>query len=417
MSERSSVTRFRLKKALEMLASKEGRGTELISLYIPPGKQVSDVINYLKQEYSTASNIKSTTTRKHVLDAIVKVQQRLKLFKEPPANGLVIFCGAIPRGAPGTEEMELYIITPPEPINIFLYRCDNKFHLEPLQEMLKEKETYGIIVIDGSGSTYATLRGQRLEIVKEITSGIPGKHRAGGQSARRFERLREVEVNEFYKRAGEYANKIFLEIPDFKGLIIGGPGPTKLDFEEGNYLHYTLKSKILARVDTAYVGGQGLKEVVEKTPEILRTVRYVEEKNLIQQFLYELGHDTGMATYGENEVRDALNRGAVKTLLLSEALDIVRVTVKCSNCGYVDEKTMRSTDISKFKQELGVTACPECSLLTLSVTGTKDLIEELAGLGEQTGVNVEIISVETEEGRMLCDSFGGVAATLRFKLF
>ncbi len=415
MSKQSSVKRFQLKKAVGTLASKEGRGTELISLYVPPDKQISDVMNYLRQEQSTASNIKSTTTRKHVLDAIVKVMQRLKLFKEPPKNGLIIFCGAIPYGAPGREEMELYVIEPPEPINIFLYRCDDKFHIEPLQEMMREKETYGIMVIDGSGAAYAILRGHRLEIVKEITSGLPGKHRAGGQSARRFERLREMEVNEYYRRAGEYANKIFMELPDLKGVIIGGPGPAKLDFESGEYLNYMLKDKILGKIDTAYVGEQGVKEVVEKAPEILRAVRYVEEKNLVQQFLYELGHDTGLATYGEQETREALYRGIVKTLLLSEALDKTRVTVKCSSCGYAEEKTIRSGEIPKFEQELASNQCPKCSMVTLRLDSTKGIVEELAELGEQTGADVEIISAETEEGVQLLQSFGGVAAILRFK--
>jgi len=415
MSKQSSVKRFQLKKAVGTLASKEGRGTELISLYVPPDKQISDVMNYLRQEQSTASNIKSTTTRKHVLDAIVKVMQRLKLFKEPPKNGLIIFCGAIPYGAPGREEMELYVIEPPEPINIFLYRCDDKFHIEPLQEMMREKETYGIMVIDGSGAAYAILRGHRLEIVKEITSGLPGKHRAGGQSARRFERLREMEVNEYYRRAGEYANKIFMELPDLKGVILGGPGPAKLDFESGDYLNYMLKDKILGKIDTAYVGEQGVKEVVEKAPEILRAVRYVEEKNLVQQFLYELGHDTGLATYGEQETREALYRGIVKTLLLSEALDKTRVTVKCSSCGYAEEKTIRSGEIPKFEQELASNQCPKCSVVTLRLDSTKGIVEELAELGEQTGADVEIVSAETEEGVQLLQSFGGVAAILRFK--
>ncbi|MEM2728734.1 MAG: peptide chain release factor aRF-1, partial [Candidatus Bathyarchaeia archaeon] len=199
-SKRTSLEMFRLKKVLETLASKEGRGTELISLYIPPGRQISEIIAMLKDEWGTASNIKSTTTRKNVQDAIVRVIQRLKLFKEVPENGLVIFCGAIPQSGPGSEKMETYVIIPPEPINIYLYRCDSRFHIEHLKDLIKEKETYGVILVDSSEATFATIKGRRLEIVDEITSGIPGKHRAGGQSARRFERIREAQVQEFFKR-------------------------------------------------------------------------------------------------------------------------------------------------------------------------------------------------------------------------
>lgn len=189
---------FRLKKTLMTLASKEGRGTELVSVYVPPGKQISDVITMLRDEHGTASNIKSTTTRKNVMDAIVKVQQRLKLFKEPPENGLVIFCGAIPQDGPGSERIETYVIVPPEPIHIYLYRCDARFHTEHLLEMLREKETYGILLVDSSEATLATLQGRRLEIVRKLTSGVPGKTRAGGQSARRYERLRDMRLQEYF---------------------------------------------------------------------------------------------------------------------------------------------------------------------------------------------------------------------------
>ena len=413
--KRTSLERFRLKKALETLARKEGRGTELVSLYIPPGRQTSEVIAMLKQEYGTASNIKSDTTRRNVQDAIVKVMQRLKLFKEVPENGLVLFCGAIPQNGPGSERIEMYVITPPEPIHIYLYRCNARFHIEHLQELLKEKETYGIIVIDSSATTFATLQGRRLEIAQEITSGVPGKHRAGGQSARRFERLREAHLLSYYKRIGQHANEIFLSLPDLKGMIIGGPGPTKYDFEKGENLHYTLKDKIIATIDTAYVGEQGVEEVVERAPELLRRVRYVEEKQIMQEFLYEIGHDTGLATYGESEVKRSLEMGIVKTLLLSEGLDVVRVTVKCTACDYVKQETMKSHMLLSFEQSLSGKPCPKCTASALCLAEVKELIEDLAELAEQVGTNVEVISIETEEGQMLKNSFGGIAATLRFK--
>ena len=414
--KRTSLQRFRLKKALDTLARKEGRGTELVSLYVPPGRQISEVVSMLKQEYGTAANIKSDTTRKNVQDAIVKVTQRLKLFKEVPENGLVIFCGAIPQnGGPGSERLETYVVTPPEPIQVYLYRCNSRFHTEYLQEFLKEKETYGIIVIDSSATTFASLTGRRLEITREITSGVPGKFRAGGQSARRFERQRQAKLLDYFKRIGKHANEIFTSTPDLKGLIIGGPGLTKFDFEKGDYLHYTLKDKIIGTIDTAYVSEQGVEEVVEQAPEILRRIRYVEEKRIMQNFLYQLGHDTGLATYGENEVRRALEAGSVKTLLLSEALDIVRVRVECTSCDYTKEETMKEQKVSSFEQDFVGQACPQCASPGLQVAEVKDVIEDLAELAEQVGTDVEIISIETEEGQMLKKSFGGIAAVLRFK--
>jgi len=414
--KKTSLELFRLRKTLAMLASKEGRATELITLYVPPGKQISDAINMLRDEYGTASNIKSTTTRKNVQEAIVKVQQRLKLFKEPPENGLVIFCGAIPQNGAGSERMETYVIVPPEPIRIYLYRCDSRFHTEHLQEFLREKETFGILLIDASEATIATLQGRRLEIVRELTSGVPGKTRAGGQSARRYERLRDMRLQEYFTRVGQHANEIFLPIENLKGLIIAGPGPTKYDFEKGEHLNYLLKNKIIDTIDTAYVEEQGVKEVVDKAPEIMRKVRYIEEKQIMQQFLYEVGHDTGMITYGEAEVRSTLEAGAVRTLLISENIDLLRVTVKCSACGYQEQHSVKSQMLTSFEQGLAGKPCPKCQAPSLAIAEKQDIIDNLAQIAEYSNTDVEIISGETEEGQMLKNSFGGIAAILRFKM-
>jgi peptide chain release factor subunit 1 len=250
----------------------------------------------------------------------------------------------------------------------------------------------------------------------ELTSGVPGKTRAGGQSARRYERLREMRLQEYFRRVGEHANETFMLIENFKGLIIAGPGPTKYDFEKGDYLNYMLKDKVIDTIDTAYVNEQGVKEVVDKAPEIMRKIRYIEEKKLVQQFLYEIGHDTGMVTYGEEEVRKALEAGSVRTLLISEGLDVTRVKVKCNACGYEEQHTMKSQTLTNFEQSLSGKSCPKCKAPALGIVETQDLIENFAQLAEYANTEIEIISDETEEGQMLKNSFGGIAAILRFKL-
>jgi peptide chain release factor subunit 1 len=416
-AKKTSLELFRLRKTLNSLARKEGSHTELITIYVPPGKQISDALNLLRDEYGTASNIKSNVTRKNVLDAIVKAQQKLKLFKDPGEKGIVIFCGALPQegGGPGTERMESYVIIPPEPIRVFLYRCDSRFHTEHLQEMLREKETYGILLVDASEATIATLQGKRLEIVRQMHSGVSGKTRAGGQSARRYERLRDMQLNEYFTRVGAHANETFLPIDTLKGIIVGGPGPTKYDFEKGDYLNYQLKNKIIDTIDTAYVEEQGVKEVVDKAPEIMRKVRYIEEKEIMQKFLYEVGHDTGMMTYGEAEVRRLLQAGAIRLLIMSESLDLVRATVKCSACGYEEQRTLKSQEEASFEQSLVGKPCPKCTAPSLAVVDKKDVVDDLAELAEMSNTDVEIISGETEEGQMLKNAFGGIAAMLRFK--
>ena len=416
-AKKSSLELFRLRKTLNSLASKEGSHTELITVYVPPGKQISDALNLLRNEYGTASNIKSNVTRKNVLDAITKAQQKLKLFKDPGEKGIVIFTGALlaAGAAPGTERMEAYVIVPPEPIRIFLYRCDSRFHTEHLQEMLREKESYGILLVDANNASIAILQGKRLDIVRQMHSGVTGKTKAGGQSARRYERLRDMQLNEYFTRVGVHANEAFLPLDNLKGIILGGPGPTKYDFEKGGYLNYQLKDKILDVVDTAYVEEQGVKEVMDKAPEIMKKVRYIEEKAIMQKFLYEVGHDTGMITYGEAEVRRLLQLGAVRLLILSESLDLIRITVKCSACGYEEQHTLKKDQVADFEKGLVGKPCAKCSAPSFTVVDNKDVVDDLAELAELGNTDVEVISTETEEGQMLKNAFGGIAAMLRFK--
>lgn len=411
-----SIDRYRFKRLLDTLASKEGRGTEMITLYIPPGRRIHEVMANLREEYGTASNIKSRTTRKSVLDAIERVMQRLKLFRETPPNGLVIFCGAIPQNGPGTERMETYVFEPPEPINIYYYRCDSRFHTEPLLELLREKDVYGIIVIDSSQAAVAILEGRRLEILKELTSGIGGKHRAGGQSARRFERIREQELNDYFRRVGSHANELLSGVERLRGILVGGPGPTKNEFLEGDYLNYELKRKVLGVVDTAYVAEQGVKEVVDKSNEVLKGVRYSEERALVQRFLREVGHDTGLASYGESHVRDALREGAVETLLLSEGVETLRVRIACNTCNHEEWKALEPHELASFESKLMGMSCAACGAQGMRIIERRKLLEDFIELAEGTDAKIELISTETEEGAMLLRSFKGIAAILKYRI-
>jgi len=254
-----------------------------------------------------------------------------------------------------------------------------------------------------------------MEVLKEYHSGVGGKHKTGGQSARRFERIREQALNDYFKRVGSHANGIFSQIPDLRGIIIGGPGATKYEFSEGEYLNYILKQKIIGVVDTSYVGANGVEEVVAKSPEILRGVRYSDEKRAVQSFLYQVGHDTGQGVYGETEVRKYLKLGIVDMLLLSEKVNVVHVETKCSSCGYVEDRLMATHELMTYEQSMADVRCPKCSNNTLVIEKRDDLLDELIELGDKAGAKIEIVSVETEEGVMLRGSFGGIAATLRYK--
>ncbi|MFB0557510.1 MAG: peptide chain release factor aRF-1 [Candidatus Bathyarchaeia archaeon] len=418
MSEESpSLARFRFQRMLETLEKREGRGTELITVYIPPGKQVSEVMGDLRSEWGTAGNIKSKTTRKNVQDALTKVMEQLKLFKKIPENGLVLLAGTIASEQLGVGDMETHVLVPPEPISTYYYRCEHRFMLEPLWELLRAEESYGVVVMDSKDATFAILKGRRADIVKDITSGVAGKTRAGGQSARRYERLREMHLNEYFHRVGNYMTEIYKDLPDLKGIIVGGPGPTKEDFLKGDYLHYEIEDKILTTVDTGYTGHEGVKEVVERSKDFLRNVRFYEERKIVQDFLYNVGQETGLATYGEREVMQALKSNNVRTLLISEGIRRALVKLRCAECGYSETKIVDLDRLNEFESNLSDLSCLRCGNGSYEVVEREDLIEALVKMAEGTDTDIEVISNDTEEGEMLLRSFGGLSAILKYRQF
>ena len=139
---------YQTKRLLKQLKEKKGFHTELVSLYIPHDRKISDVTNHLKNEVSESQNIKSKLTRKNVLESISSLLGQLKNITVVPENGLVMFSGAIPQNnTPGTERNELYIVHPPDKVKTFRYHCASEFLLWPLEEMLETKETYGLLSI------------------------------------------------------------------------------------------------------------------------------------------------------------------------------------------------------------------------------------------------------------------------------
>ncbi len=413
MSKTDSVRLYKVRKLISELSNKEGRGTELVSLYIPPKKPVHEAIANLREEWGTAGNIKSDTTRNHVQDALTRAMQRLKLYRTAPDTGLVIFSGALPTNGPGSEVVNVWEIIPPKPVTQYLYQCDDHFHVEWLRDMLREEKVYGILSIDSSEVGMGILSGDRLEIADVLTSGISGKTRKGGQSARRYERGREMELTYYFNRVGEHATRVFIDSNKVTGMLVGGPGPTKDEFLKGGYLHYELQKKIVAVLDLGYSGREGVRELVEKAGDILKDVRLVEEKRLVQRFLGEVNRQGGLAVYGLPRVLEALQKASADVVLVSDDLDTVRIDAECKKCGTVKTETVEAVAKIQKRQEMASTPCSKCGAMDYDVI-EKDIVDVLEEMAFQVGSKVEVISSGTEEGNMF-RSFGGVGAILRYR--
>ena len=386
----------RLKKLVEKLEKKRGRHTELISLYIPAGFPLNEISSLIAQEISLTQNVKSKTVRKNVTDALTKIQQHLKLYKKTPENGLVIFCGNVSEEE-GKTDIKLWAVEPPEPVTVKIYWCDQRFELEPLRQQLKEKDLYGLIVMDTKEATIGLLKGKSVTVLKHLYSLVPGKFRKGGQSAQRFQRVREGLVNDWFKKIGEVAVSSIPE--DVKGVLLGGPGVVKEHFLKSGHLK-ELGKKVIGVVDTGDTSESGLEELVEKGSEFLKESKVVREKAVCKKFFEELARD-GKAAYGIRQVLRALESGAVETLLISEDLNWRYSEVSCS-CGYRGRLFHRKAP-----------RCPECGS-EARVVWDMDVVDALEEISKHYATEVVLISSETREGEQFLN-LGGIGALLRWK--
>jgi len=388
---------------LKSLEKFRGRHTELISLYIPSGFNLQEIMGMLKQEYALTQNVKSRVTRHNVLNALEKTMNHLRLFKKTPPNGLVIFCGNVSKKE-GQPDVKLWSIEPPQPLAQKVYWCDQTFVLDPLKDMIREKEVYGLIVLDTGGADIGLLKGKKVLLEKHIDSLVPGKTSKGGWSQQRYARIREEAKNDHLKKIGEIATRIFKEEKDLKGVIIGGPGPLKDKFKDGEYLDYQLRKKILGIVDTSYTGKQGLQEILQRGESLIQEASAIRERKIMEEFFEHLKKDDGLSVYGLEEVRQALDYGAVKTLLISEEYDWVIAKLSCQ-CGYKTEMDLKPDSTEK---------CPKCGS-EMKIESQEDLIDILPDQAKKLGSEVEIISVDTREGAQFKE-LGGIGAILRFKV-
>jgi peptide chain release factor subunit 1 len=359
------VIRHKIKKLLKKIDSLSARHTELITVFVPPGYDLIKKIQQLQDEVGTASNIKSTSTRKNVTEALEKMIILLRTIGKTPKNGLAAFAGNVAEQEGKVEWFTEYI-DPPAPLNQNLYRCDKRFVTEPLHEMVESEDVYGLVVLDRRDATLALLRGKTSRIIAKTHSEVPGKFKAGGQSAMRFQRIREDSKRDHFKKVADMMKQEFFLMTGLKGIILGGPETTVVDFLNQDYITGDLKKKILGYKPLSYTEEFGVQELIDKAEDLMTGAEVGEEKKIMQRFFDLLNKREKMVDYGYDSVKKKLESGVVEIVLVSETIP--------------EEKA-----------------------------------EELEEIAKKFGTDFKIISIETREGFQLKE-IGGVAAILRYEI-
>lgn len=412
-----NVEIWRVKRLIRKLTTARGNGTSMISLVMPPKDQIARVSKMLADEYGTASNIKSRVNRLSVLSAITSVQQRLKLYNRMPTNGLVIYCGTVITDE-GKERKVNIDFEPFKPINTSLYLCDNKFHTEALSELLTDDNKFGFIIMDGNGALFGTLQGNTRDVMHKFSVDLPKKHGRGGQSAVRFARLREEKRHNYVRKVAETSVQMFItnDKINVAGLILAGSADFKTNLNQSDMFDNRLAAKVLTTVDISYGGENGFNQAIEYAQDTLQNVKFVQEKKLLMKYFDEItrndGIEAGKYCFGTVDTMNALESGAVDTLIVWESLDLNRYVFRNPNpdqsdiIKYLDGKGER--DRNNFVDvETGA---------ELEQVDSGPLLEYLANKYKDFGATLEIVTDRSQEGAQFVRGFGGIGGILRYAM-
>jgi len=264
-----------------------------------------------------------------------------------------------------------------------LFVVDSSPYIKPIVETMDKYEKYGLILINSNKARIYEVYAGRIGNEKDISKIIMGKHKKGGWSQARFQRIRKGAINQFIKEAVEDTEKFFSG-EKINCIVIAGPGEAKKWFLER--LPPPVKNMVIDIIDENFDEMESkiisdAEDAVERHEE--------EEKRDVMETLKEEILRNGLAVYGIEETMDALKDGKVNILLITKDMEIAGW--KCERCQVVG--------IGKRKY------CPYCGHSTTDV----DVIEELVELAEKNDSRMEFFDDD-----MLRD-IGGVAALLRYR--
>ena len=139
--------------------------------------------------YLTHSELRS-------LDSLSQVwRQRISAVEDSAPSTVKSEVGVVLFWSPGP----LYAVVPPFPVE--------RSHLlegwnpEPLRNLLQQPRRYAAVMVRLGRYAVGVYEGDRLIASKTEQRYVKGKHRAGGQSQRRFERIREGQAHALFDKA------------------------------------------------------------------------------------------------------------------------------------------------------------------------------------------------------------------------
>ncbi|CAB49600.1 mRNA surveillance protein pelota [Pyrococcus abyssi] len=236
-------------------------------------------------------------------------------------------------------------------------------HVERIKEAVEASKRAKVMIVameDGEAEV-AIVREYGLDFIASIRHNIGGK---------RYNVKREDEEKKFFHDVAKTI-KDLIERENVQKVIVAGPGFYKENFYGFLRENYPELAGKVVLDDTSMGGRVGVYEVIKRgtVDKVYTETRVAQEIKLVEKVIERIAKDEPVA-YGLKDVEEAVNYGAVDTLLVLDEL-------------------LKGDD--------------------------RERIEEIMEMARNLRANVVVVSSEHEGGDKL-KALGGIAAILRFKI-
>lgn len=145
------------------------------------------------------------------------------------------------------READVMLIVPPFPVEA---SSDySELHTKPLVELLKKKRCVGVFLLRLGGFSVGVLRDGYVVDSKTDRRFVKNRHRKGGQSQRRFDRIREKQVHELFGKACAEAEEKFEPYrEEIEHVFLGGDRHTLQAFRKECAYFARYQERLRARV-------------------------------------------------------------------------------------------------------------------------------------------------------------------------
>ena len=318
-----------LSAEIETIADAEADGEQLVTVAVPADESLEAMRTRVEEDHAEAEYLNDREeVRKPLKQALEETRRILHDYDETPEHGLVAYVGTV-EGDLVTKVFDDL----PDPVTEATYGYANEFDTTPLEPSTSGTETYGLVVVGRESAVIGRYDGEAIDQIETVESDVPSKQAAEGGKEDRFEGRSQERKAEFFDAVGDTLSRAFLEATydesetdapanndsSIAGLLLGGSEVTVEEFRSGDHLPDRLADVAVGPFSVEYDTESGLRQLVEAAEET-DALDTTDAREALERFLDALAADDESAVGGRDDVDEALEYGAVETLLLAESL-------------------------------------------------------------------------------------------------